>query len=345
MKPKHIRLLFLAAMIFSSAFGAEKTIVRVGHFPNITHAQGVIGHQLSRQHKGWFEKRLGPDVEVQWFVYNSGPSAMEAIFTGSIDITYVGPGPTINAYVKSKGKEMRIICGSCSGGAALLVQPDGQITRAADFKGKRIGTPGFGNTQDIATRAWLQSKGLRITATGGDALVIPTSPPDQLPLFKAKQLDAVWTVEPWVSILELGADVKVFFEESTLWPETNGKYVTTHLVSSAKFLQVHPGLAAKWVLGQVELTEWIKENPDAAKELFVREIKDETKMTLASNVLDKAWEHVDFTYDPIPLSLRRYANEAYKIGFLKQQPDLKHIYELRFLNEALVGKKKAPVHE
>ena len=40
--------------------------------------------------KGWFEQRLGPNVEIQWFTYNAGPSAMEAIFAGSLDVTYVG---------------------------------------------------------------------------------------------------------------------------------------------------------------------------------------------------------------------------------------------------------------
>src|SRR5213593_4575326 len=77
--------------------GQQKTTLRVGHFPNITHAQGVIAHALTRQGKGWFEQRLGQDVEIQWFVYNAGPSAMEAIFAKSIDLTYVGSGPALNA--------------------------------------------------------------------------------------------------------------------------------------------------------------------------------------------------------------------------------------------------------
>ena len=70
---------------FSAA--QDKITIRFGHFPNITHAQGVIAHALSRQGKGWFEQRLGPNVEIQWFTYNAGPSAMEAIFAKSLDVT------------------------------------------------------------------------------------------------------------------------------------------------------------------------------------------------------------------------------------------------------------------
>src|SRR6185295_13120072 len=159
------------ALAMTPAAFAEKIVLRVGHFPNITHAQGVIGHRLTRQGKGWFEERLGPDVEVRWFEYNAGPSAMEAIFARSIDLTYVGPNPAINAHLKSRGDEIRIVAGACSGGAALVVQADGRIKTDADFKGKKIATPQLGNTQDVAARAWLQSKGLKIKLTGGDALV------------------------------------------------------------------------------------------------------------------------------------------------------------------------------
>ena len=128
-------------------------VVRVGHFPNITHGQALVAHQLSRRGQGWFEERLGPRVDIEWFVYNAGPSAMEAIFAGSVDLSYVGPSPAINAYTRSGGEEVRIIAGAAWGGAALVVQGDGRIQTAADFRGRRVATPSLGNTQDVACRA------------------------------------------------------------------------------------------------------------------------------------------------------------------------------------------------
>src|ERR1700751_3616442 len=145
--------LALLLMSVAGSFGGEKTVIRVGHFPNITHTQGLVAHNLSRQGKGWFEARLGPDVEIQWFIYNAGPSAMEAIFARSIELSYVGPGPALNAYAKSQGEEIRIIAGAANGGAALVVQPDANLKAPNDFKGKRIATPQLGNTQDISCRA------------------------------------------------------------------------------------------------------------------------------------------------------------------------------------------------
>ena len=70
----------------------------------LTHAQALVASQLSRQGKGWFEERLG--MKVEYFVYNAGPSAMEAIFTNSIDLTYVGPNPVrISRSPETSGSE------------------------------------------------------------------------------------------------------------------------------------------------------------------------------------------------------------------------------------------------
>jgi sulfonate transport system substrate-binding protein len=323
---------------------AEKTVLRVGHFPNITHAQGVIAHGLSRQGKGWFEERLGPNVELQWFVYNAGPSAMEAILAKSIHMTYVGPNPAINAHLRARGEEIRIVAGACSGGAALVVQPDGRIQTDADFKRKKLATPQLGNTQDVAARAWLQSKGLRVTMTSGDVLVVPTANPDQLALFQKGDMDAVWAVEPWVTRLELEAKGKIYLEESSLWPETGGRYVTTHLVSSVRFLKDQPALLKKWIAAHVELTEWISAHREEAKTILNEEIKAETTKALPQATLDHAWKRLELTYDPVRTSLLKSATDAHRIGFLKQKPDLSRIYELTILNEVLREKGLKEIH-
>lgn len=340
------RTLLLALGLCGTCFGgvaAEKTVLRVGHFPNITHAQAVVGHGLSRAGKGWFEQRLGPDVEVQWFVFNAGPSAMEAILARSIELSYVGPNPAINAHLRSRGEEIRIIAGACSGGAALVVQADDRIKTDADFKGRKVGTPQLGNTQDVAARAWLQAKGHRVTMTGGDALVVPTANPDQLALFLKGDLDAVWTVEPWVSRLELEAKGKVFLQESTLWPETQGRYVTTHLVSSVRALKDQRELLRKWIAAHVELTTWIAANAEEAKRLFNAELQAEIGKPMPASLLDHAWKRIELTADPVKTSLLKSAEDAFRVGFLKEKPDLGRIYELDLVNEVLRGQGKPEV--
>src|SRR5437868_10377362 len=162
------QLLLTVALVFAGKLSAQNAVtIRVGHFPNVTHVQGMVAHALSRQGKGWFEQRLG--AKIEWYVYNAGPSTMEALFAKSLDLTYVGPSPAINAYAKSNGDEVRIIAGAVEGGTALVVQGDSVLAKPADFRGKKIATPQLGNTQDVAARAWLVGGGLKITQTGGDA--------------------------------------------------------------------------------------------------------------------------------------------------------------------------------
>lgn len=309
------------AALFALAFTASaETILRVGHFPNITHAQGLIASQLSREGKGWFEQRLGPDVKIQWFHYNAGPSAMEAIFAGSLDLTYVGPNPALNAYAKSRGEEIRIIAGAANGGAALVVQPDGRIVKPADFKGRKLGTPQLGNTQDVAARAWLKKQGFRITQLGGDVYVLPTQNPDQLALFSRKDLDAVWTVEPWVSRLEMEAGGKIYLEQTDA--------ITTVLASSVKFQKTQPELLKKFAAAHAELTDWINKNPDEAKKLVITALKELTKADFKPDLADRSWARLKFTSEITLAPIQALVAEAQSVGFLKEAKDLSRLVEI-----------------
>jgi NitT/TauT family transport system substrate-binding protein len=317
------RLIVLVAGVLSLALSAltamAETTLRVGHFPNITHTQALVAHALSRQGKGIFEHKLGNNVKIEWYVYNAGPSAMEAILAKSIDLTYVGPNPAINAYAKSRGAEVRIVAGSADGGAALVVQADSLLKAPADFRGKTIATPQLGNTQDVAARAWLASGGLKITQAGGDAQVIPTANPDQLSLFKQKQLDAVWTVEPWVSRLELEAGGKIIVDEKDA--------VTTVLAARRRFLSEHRDLVHRFVAAHRELTEMIRQDPEQAQRLLRDEMRISFRSDLSAELVARAWPRMTPTADVSLDAFQGYVTSAKKVGFLRDIPDLSRLIE------------------
>ena len=319
MKTKVILVLVSTILAMHQASAEEKIVIRFGHFPNITHAQGVIAHALSRKGKGWFEERLGPNVEIQWFTYNAGPSAMEAMFAGSLDLTYVGQGPALNAHFKSNGEEVRVIAGAANAGAALVVKSDSPIKTAADFRGKKIATPQLGNTQDISCRAWLKAQGFKITQTGGDVMVLPTANPDQLPLFQNGGVDAVWTVEPWVTRLERDAKARVFLEDKDV--------ITTWLVSTAKFLRNQRDLAKKVVAANAELTDWIQKNPDEAKKLLIDELTSETRTTFAPDAVAQAWKRIKFTTAVPNELIAKAVQDGKDAGFLKGSTDTSKLIE------------------
>lgn len=309
--------LLLAGLANAVARAAEPGAIRVGHFPNITHVQALVARNFSRQGRGWFEERLGKRLE--WFTYNAGPSAMEAIFAGSIDLTYVGPSPAINAYAKSRGEEVRIVAGAVNGGSALVVQPGAGLRAPADFRGKKIGTPQLGNTQDVSARAWLTAGGLRVTLSGGDAQVIPTANPDQLGLFRTKQLDAVWTVEPWVSRLVADAGGEVLVNERDA--------VTTVLVSSAAFLGSQRETVRGFAGAHEALTAWIRANPDQAQTMVRDELAVLTRSEMPPGLVTSAWDRIEPTTTVSREALERFVANAKVAGFLRTAPDLKRLVE------------------
>ena len=299
---------------------AEALVLRVGYFPNLTHAQGVIGAQATRQGQGWFEARLGEGVKLQWYAFNAGPSAMEAVLAGTIDLTYVGPNPALNAYIRSRGRDIRVMAGAVEGGAALVVAGDGRIRTAADFKGRRVATPQLGNTQDVAARAWLQRQGFKVTLTGGDVQVVPTANPDQLALFQQGKLDAVWTVEPWVSRLELEAKGRVWLEQ----PDA----LITLLVASERAV-ANPAKASwirKFVLAHGELTRWLREHEAEAQERLRVALTAETRREIGAPLVASAWKRMRFTDQVTPEQFTALVADAQRVGFLRDAIPLEGLF-------------------
>jgi len=337
-KPSMVALLLWLATAVPGWSQGSATTIRVGAFPNITHAQAMVGKA-----NGWFDKAMGSQVKIQWTSFNAGPSAIEALFAGAIDMTYVGPNPAINGYVRSNGEALRVVAGAASGGASLVVRNDSGINKPEDFHGKRVASPQFGNTQDVALRNWLKRYGLKTTDKGGDVQIVPMANPDQLTLFLRKDLDAAWAPEPWATRLIHEGNGRLLVDERTLWPD--GQFVIGLLVVNTKFLKAHPDLVKSWIRAHVDLTDWIRGHQPEAKRLLNQQIQAETGKALPPAVLDEAFSRMQVTFDPLHNALTTAAQQAFDDGFLgRQMPDLSRLYDLSLLNQVLAekGRKAIP---
>ena len=326
--------LFWLTLPISGWAQGDTATLRVGAFPNITHPQAMVGKA-----NGWFEKAMGPKVRIQWSSFNAGPSAIEALFAGAIDMTYVGPNPAINGYIRSSGQALRVVAGAASGGASLVVRNDAGINKPEDFHGKRVASPQFGNTQDVALRNWLKKNGLKTNDKGGDVQIVPMANPDQLTLFLKKDLDAAWAPEPWATRLIHEGNGRLFLDERSLWP--NRQFVIGLLVVNTKFLHAHPDLVKNWIRAHVELTDWINAHPAEAKKLLNQQIQRETNKALPADVLDEAFSRLEVTSDPLHAALDTAAQQAFQDGFLgRQMPDLSNLYDLTLMNQVFTEKKR-----
>jgi NitT/TauT family transport system substrate-binding protein len=316
--------------------GVAQTTVRIGFFPNITHAQALVG-----QAGGDYQLALGQNNPIDWKQFNAGPSVIEALYAGAIDIAFIGPSPTISGYVKSGGAALRVIAGASSGGAELVVRNGANIHGPNDFHGKTVATPQLGNTQDVALREWLASHNLKTTEKGGDVRVLPTENPDQLTLFLKGQLDAAWAPEPWATRLVHDGGGNILVDERDLWP--NRQFTAAHVIVSTKFLQSHPELVKKFLQAHVHVTEWIQAHPAEAKALINSQIQKATGKALPAVILNEAYSRLDVTYDPIASSVYTSAQHSVDAGFLRTLPDLSHLYDLTLLNQVLAEQNKKPI--
>nr|WP_202447717.1 aliphatic sulfonate ABC transporter substrate-binding protein [Streptomyces sp. SID5468] len=300
--------------------------VKIGFFANVTHATPLVGLK-----EGLFQKELG-GTKVSQRTFNAGPSEIEALNAGSIDIGWIGPSPAINGYVKSHGRSLRIISGATSGGASLVVDP-AKIRGVDDLKGKKIASPQLGNTQDVALLNFLAGKGFHVDATTGrgdvtverlDNATTPTS-------YKSGAIDGAWVPEPTASKL-VAAGAKTLVDERTLWK--GGQFVATNVVVSQSFLKDHPDVVEAVLRASVNTNAWIKANPDRAATDVNAQLGALTGKPLPAAVIASAFKNIQVTDDPLAASLQEEADHAVKAGLLKA-PDLKGIYDLAPLNKVL----------
>ena len=310
--------------------------VNFGFFPNVTHAPALVGIG-----EGFIQSELGDGVELKTFTFNAGTEAIEALFAGSIDITLIGPNPAINGYAQSNGEALRIVSGSTSGGAYFVVRPE--ITSAEQLAGTTIASPSLGNTQDVALRAWLADQGFETTPEGGgDVTILPQSNSTTLESFLAGQIDGAWVPEPWATRLILEGGGHVLVDERDLWPDTNGEYVTTHVIVRTEYLEEHPDIVKAVIAGLLDAIDAIESDPATAQATVIDQIEEITAQRPSEDVTATSFGNLTFTADPIGASLEKSADDAVAVGLL-EPVDLTGIYDLTLLDEVLEARGQPPI--
>lgn len=315
------------AAVARSSKGTEHVTLRLGYFPNVTHASAIVGVQ-----GGIVAKQLGKNVDLKLYTFNSGTEATEAIQADALDATYIGPNPTITAWTQLD-KGVRVVSGSASGGAYFVVKPN--INAAADLKGKVVASPQLGNTQDVSLRTWLKQQGLKTdTQGGGDVSIRPQDNATTLAAFKAGDIQGAWVPEPWATRLVTEGGGKILVDEATLWPK--GQYVTTQLIVTTDFVKAHRDVVQKLVNAQVASNDYIKNNTADAESLVSQGIQQATGKPIDGNLVIASFKNIEFTNDPIASSLVKDNKDQKALGF-PSAPSLKGLYDLSFLNKALIA--------
>ncbi|MCY9783064.1 aliphatic sulfonate ABC transporter substrate-binding protein [Nocardiopsis sp. EMB25] len=308
----------------------------LGYFPNVAHAPAMVGVE-----RGTLADALGDGVDFDTRVFNAGPDAINAVFSGEVDVAFVGPNPAVNGWAQSEGQALRVIAGAASGGAGLVTRDD--ITSVDDLRGATVASPQLGNTQDVALRAFADEQGWDVdTAGGGDLSILPQPPAEIVDAFELGEIDGAWLPEPHLSRLLTRGDAHLLVDEADTWAETDGAFVTAHLVVGSEFLAREPDLVEDLLRGHLETVDWINAHPERARRVAGDHLEGLTGSRLSDEVTEAAFDRIAFTVDPVAPSLFTGAERAEAVGLL-DPVDLTGIYALDPLDGLLAEDGRDPV--
>ena len=283
--------------------------IRVAFFPNIGHAVPIVGLE-----NGIFENGIGQQIQIETKLFDSGPQVIESMFAGSIDIAYVGPGPVINGFLKSGGKDIKILAGAASGGASFIVKSDSELDSIENFDGKRIASPQISNSQDVSLRHYLASNGLKPIEKGGTVFVLNISNPDIYTLFAKGDIDGAWVSEPWATMLVQELNGVRLFNEEKLWP--NEQFASVLLIARTNYIENNPEIIHNWIKSHEETVLWINSNPDKSKSMFSDFLLGYMGKSLPPEIIDESFSNLTITADPIKNSVFTFAERADSLGYL-----------------------------
>lgn len=311
-------------------------VLRLGYFPNINHAQAVIGVG-----NGDFQDALG-SVRLEKMIFTAGPAAIEGLAADRIDCSYVGPNPAINGYLSSEGSLLRVVSGVSSGGAVFVVREGAGINSPDDFAGKKLSSPQLGNTQDVALRNYLAGHGYDVQLIGGNPEILPAKPADILTLMVKGDLDGAWVPEPWGARLEREGGARLFLDERDLWD--GGQFATALIVCRTDYIENNEETVKRLVEAHVSQTQWINDHQEEAIDAFNEHVADILGTGLDEEDLRVSMTRMEFTYDPLEGTVVRSAEAAYSLGLLgEEEPDLSGMFDLAILDGVLQERGLAPV--
>ena len=292
-----------------SSVNDSENNIRVAFFPSVVHAVPIIGMETQT-----FANNLNADLDIQVKIFDSGPQVIESIFSNSVDIAYVGPGPVINGFLKSDGNDLKILAGAASGGASFVIQKNSGLDLIENYSGKRIAAPQISNTQDVSLRHYLAENGLITAEKGGDVFVLNIANPDIYTLFAKGDIDGAWVPEPWATMLVEELDGVRLFDENEFWPEN--QFSSVLLIGRSDYIEKNPEIIKKWINANEKTAQWINNHPDESKKLYNEFLNSYMGRTLPQNIVEKSFSNIIITSEPLENSVYTFAERADALGYL-----------------------------
>lgn len=303
--------IFTLITILLSGCGGKKdeSEVTIGYFNNITHAQALI-----IKSENTLQNALGEDIKVKWTAFNAGPAEVEALFSGDIDIGYIGPVPAISAYIKSKG-DVQILTGATKAGSVLVKRKDVQINNVSDLADKVVGISQIGNTQHLILLQILSENNLKPKTEGGNVTVTAVANADMENAMERGDIDAAIVPEPWgASLLEKGAEMVL--NEKELYQ--NGEYDVALVVVRKEFKEKYPEIVEEFLKQHEAATLVLNDKKEYALKEINKELEKETGKKLSDTIMKDAFNRIGVSNKLNKDSIQRFGEISKEQKFINE---------------------------
>lgn len=286
--------------------------IHIGYFNNVTHPQALL-----MKSEKLLEDSLDEGTTVKWTAFNAGPAEQEALFSGNIDIGYIGPVPAITANSKSLG-DVVILSGATKGGAVLVKRSGTDINSVKDLANKNVAIPQIGNTQHLCLLDLLEQNGLKPTTEGGNVTISAVANADVANTMERGDIDAALVPEPWgATLLSQGAELVLDYDEVFL----EGKYDVAVVVVRKEFLENNPELVEKFLEAHNLATERINSDTDSSLEIINKELDEATGKSLSESIIKEAFSRIGVSTEINKDSISKFAQISQNQEFIDEIPE------------------------
>jgi NitT/TauT family transport system substrate-binding protein len=251
------------------------TTLNVGLIPIVG-----VGPVFLGEKKGFYRKeglRIKPRFSV------GGAEIVPSVMNGSLDIGYSN---TVSLLIAAeRGLPLRLLTGGVVGApdrehawAQIMVPKDGSIRTPADLAGKTIAVNTLKNVADTTTKESLAKHGV----DPGSVKLLEVDFPDMPAALKAGRVDAIFEVEPFVTVAEsqgARALLPPYVETSPSLPISN--FFTTE-----QYIGKHRDVVERFVRATRRSLAYARDHPEEVRPLTADFTKIQPnvrqKMTLPS---------------------------------------------------------------
>ncbi|MGN7382414.1 sulfonate ABC transporter substrate-binding protein [Paenibacillus sp. SAFN-117] len=303
-----LSIILVCSVLFSACSSSKASegqleVVRIGYQKgntlNILKVKGNLDERLKKQ-----------GIKIEWNVFPSGGTVLEALAAGKIDYGNAADGSGV--FAQASGQSFVYVGSDLPNpeGMGIMVHKDSGIAGIGDLKGKKVAVVKGGNHHYLTVLA-LESSGLQYDDV---EYVYVKDASEGRALFETKQVDALGSWDPFFATVQMDLQPVTLTDGSHYSPNRTFYYATK------EFAEAHPEIV-KAILEETDVSDqWANENKGEVVKMLAGELGiDEESL---AKMVGRRTYGVEAIKKEIIAPQQQLADTFHKIGLIEHSIDV-----------------------